>query len=191
MGVRERIVVPIDFSEYARAAALRAFFFAELSGAEVLFLHAHAPAAVTLDPGMDPGLKERLRATSENAFRRFCREFEAQGRTFVRHFVEQDPAKAIQSIAREESTVLVVMGSHGRRGLDRLVLGSVAERTLHGTRVPVYVVRESGAEASKPLRSILLATDFSKDAERAEQFVVDWAGRIGSGKLRCSSRPTR
>jgi nucleotide-binding universal stress UspA family protein len=180
MGNRERIVVPVDFSEHARAAAARAFFFADLAGADVHLLHAHAVPPVTLDPGVDPALRERLRAADESAFERFCSELEAQGHVFTRSFVERDPADAIRSVAREEGTALIVMGSHGRRGLDRLVLGSVAERTLHGAPVPVYISRESVEEASQPVRSILLATDFSKDAEKAERLVTDWAGRLGA-----------
>jgi nucleotide-binding universal stress UspA family protein len=180
MGARNRIVVPVDFSEPARAAAARAFFLADLSGAEVLLLHAYAPPPVALDPGVDPGLGERLRTAEEEAFERFCRVLEAQGRTFTSRFVDRDPPDAIHSVAREENTSLIVMGSHGRRGFDRVVLGSVAERTLHGAPVPVYVARESIEDASRSIRSILWATDFSKEAEAAEPLVSEWARRLGA-----------
>ena len=170
-----RIIVPVDFSEHARSACDRAFDIAGRSGAAVELLHAYSPLAPLLDSETPPELLEQLRANDRAAFERFCAGYDERGYRFSRRFVERDPVEAIHSAAREPGSSLVVMASHGRRGLDRLLLGSVTERTLQGAPVPVLVLREPSKEAPRPLRSILLATDFSRDAEQAERFVACWA----------------
>lgn len=180
MGDSARIVVPVDFSAHSRAAARRAFALASLCDAKVHLLHAHAVPLGVLDEGADPRLAEQLRDNERAAFERFALALESEGHVFTRSFEERDPADAIQSAAREPGTVLVVMGSHGRRGLDRLVLGSVAERAVQGSPVPVYIAREAAEGATEPVRRILLATDFSKDAEYAEELVAAWASRLGA-----------
>ena len=175
-----RIVVPVDFSAHAQAACERAFVFAAASGSKVEILHAYPPPASVLDVETPPHLLEQLRENEELAFARFCAIYDEQGREFERTFVERDPAEAIHSAARESDAGLIVMGSHGRRGMDRLLLGSVAERTLHGAPVPVLIVREDPEEATRSVRSILLATDFSEDAERAERWTACWSKRLGA-----------
>ncbi len=175
-----RIVVPVDFSEHAHAACERAFAFAAASHSSVELLHAYPPPASVLDIETPPHLLEQLRDHEKLAFDRFCAEYDQAGRTFERTFVERDPAEAIHSAARERDASLIVMGSHGRRGVDRLLLGSVAERTLHGAPVPVLIVREAPEEAARPVRSILFATDFSEDAERAERWTACWARSLGA-----------
>jgi len=177
LGKSARIVVPVDFSEQSRAAAKRAFYLADLYGAEVHVLHAHTSPIAVLD---DARLTDELQASERQAFARFCARLDSEGHPFSRSFDTRDPADAIHSAARESGTALVVLGSHGRRGLDRKVLGSVAERTVQGSPVPVYVARERQEEASGPIRRVLLATDFSKDAEAAESLVATWASRLGT-----------
>ena len=62
----------------------------------------------------------------------------------VQHqYEEGDPATAILEVARENSADLIVIGTHGRKGLLRILMGSVAESVLRGATCPVLVVKKS------------------------------------------------
>ena len=63
------------------------------------------------------------------------------------------PAEALLEEAQRWGADLIVLGTHGRRGLDHLFFGSVAEQVVRGARVPVLTVREGGAQAEQPARS--------------------------------------
>lgn len=91
------------------------------------------------------------------------------------------PAQAIVSYAGESDIDLVVAGTHGRRGLQRLLLGSVAEEVLRTAPCPVLTVRtgedRSGAGA---VRNILAPVDFSEASEVAVQHAKELALTYGS-----------
>jgi len=86
-----------------------------------------------------------------------------------------DPADEILRRAAGGATDLVVMGTGGRRGLPRLLLGSVAERVVRESPVPVLTVRTDLAPPGEPaaLRRLLVLMDFSPAARRAHAFVRD------------------
>ena len=79
-----------------------------------------------------------------------------------------------------------MVGTHGRSGFDHLFLGSVAERTLRTSRVPVLVVpphtRDVVPAPTEPFRSVLCAVDFSQDSARAFEYAASLA-RHGAGRL--------
>lgn len=70
-----------------------------------------------------------------------------------------EPAQEIADLVEEESVALVAMATHGRSGLSRLVLGSVAEKVLRSLRVPVLMVRPIREGASEPLPISALAEE--------------------------------
>lgn len=93
------------------------------------------------------------------------------------------PWESILSFAEEKSADLLVMGTHGRRGLDQLAIGSVTERVLRRARCPVLAVRKPAHDFVEPdsasdcvhLRKILLCTDFSDHARRALSYAFSLA----------------
>lgn len=174
------ILVPVDFSAHSRAAAERALTLANAFGASIRFLHALHLPLVAPEYAYSQAIWSDLRRTESAKLESIVRDFQERGVSASARFEERDPADAIRSAARAADVMLVVMGSHGRRGLDRILLGSVAERTLHNASAPVLIVRELEADATEPIRSILFATDFSEDAERAERVVARWARLLGS-----------
>ncbi len=180
MSDSKKILVPTDFSPHSRAATERALLFAEAADYEVLLLHSLHLPPVAVDYAFSEAVWTELRASERSELENFRKHFEGRGATVRTAFVEGDPSEAIRSAARASDVELIVMGSHGRRGLDRLVLGSVAERSVHGAPVPVMIVREDEAQAATRIRSILFATDFSEDAELAEKTVAAWARRLGA-----------
>lgn len=112
-GIR-RILCPVDFTEFSRRAASLAAAWARQFGAEVSALHVRT-----------------------NGLDRQAEAWDGPGKLSV---VEGDPVDVILEQAAALSADLIVMGTHGRRGFDRWVLGSVTERVMHHAPCPVLTV---------------------------------------------------
>jgi nucleotide-binding universal stress UspA family protein len=80
------------------------------------------------------------------------------------------PSDAIQSAGQANTIDLLVVGSHGRHGLAKLALGSVAEWAIRRLEYPVLVAGPMCDKTFPPIRSIVLATDFSGEASRSVQY---------------------
>jgi len=94
-------------------------------------------------------------------------------------------ADSILAFARGQKADVIIMGTHGRRGYDRLVLGSVADRVMRNAPCPVLVVSKpqddssaAGKERSQEHRlyRILYCTDFSENSEQALNYAISAAG---------------
>jgi nucleotide-binding universal stress UspA family protein len=93
------------------------------------------------------------------------------------------PSDAIISLARERAASLIVLGTHGRRGFDRLMLGSVTERVLRNASCPVFAVRQTMSDSGTPdvtdhsvrIRRILCCVDFSAHSKRALEYALSLA----------------
>ncbi|QIO23409.1 universal stress protein [Haloarcula sp. JP-L23] len=104
-----------------------------------------------------------------------------RGVTAEGEVMQGDPSLTIADYAAEYGMDLVVMPTHGRRGLERVLLGSVTERVLNAAPVPVLVVNPDGeAEYRYPCQRVLVPTDGSPGAERALAEGVDVAAATGA-----------
>lgn len=138
------ILCPMDFSELSRRALQHAVMLARWYGAELTLAHVYPFMAVMggdalyLPSGLplDASTRERLTSELESAAGRA----RAAGVKVVSTLLEGDPAEEILRHARTAPADLIVMGTHGRRGLDRWVLGSVAGRVVHKARCAVLTV---------------------------------------------------
>jgi universal stress protein A len=155
--VVRRILVPTDFSEGSHRALTLAIKFAKLLRAAIDLQHVQAmPAYIPVPtvPGMTPvappvpeaaqGIHESLGVLAATV-----RESGVECQT---KSVEGNPGDEIVDYAAKIGADLIVMGSHGRTGLSRLLLGSVAEKVLHRATCPVLVVpvREAGVAGRRP-----------------------------------------
>lgn len=145
----KRILVPHDFSAGANHAAALARDEAVAHGGELLLLHvidlppAFGPnTTVTLTPGDPPvGIRDYALISATEHLRDLASRLEADGvvvTTFVR------VGHAVQEILRltgEHEVDTIVMGTHGRSGLGHLFVGSVAERVVRASPVPVLTTR--------------------------------------------------
>ncbi len=143
-----KILVPLDGSVLAEAALGKA---TELVNGGTLSL-LRAVEAHTL-PGVDP-VDAQVAAVrdAEDYLGRVVRRLKDRGVGPVEsHVWYGPPAAAIVEAAEVMQADLIVMSTHGRSGLGRLILGSVAESVLRGTRTPILVVRADSApvEAQK------------------------------------------
>jgi nucleotide-binding universal stress UspA family protein len=145
----ERILVPLDGSPLAETALGTATEMARASGARLILLR--AAWAHTL-PGVDPTEAEvRVVREAETYLAGIRERLATAGLRDLEPMVWYGPAAvAIIEAARFHKASLIVMTTHGRSGLGRLVLGSVAESVLRGSAVPILLLRAEGATLEKP-----------------------------------------
>jgi nucleotide-binding universal stress UspA family protein len=137
------ILYPTDFSEPSGRAFPLACALARDHKADVLVLHVYPPPVAHGEV-----VARRQPNGFHDALWRQLQAFQAPGPAVcVRHrLAEGDAAEEIVRVAREEGCDLIVMGTHGRTGLRRLVMGSVAEEVLREARCPVLTVRALPSE---------------------------------------------
>src|SRR5262249_43574491 len=141
MGAITRILVPTDFSPHADEAFRLAHALARATGAEVIVFHVARPPAVVSEGGAlltEPG-REPI-----NLWERFRGLQPADSRVRVEHRVivaDKPGAAHILEILDKLGGDLIVMGTHGRRGLTPLLFGSVTEDVVRRACCPVMVVK--------------------------------------------------
>ncbi|HVN40809.1 MAG TPA: universal stress protein [Myxococcota bacterium] len=181
------IVVPTDFSALADAAAARAANLARLEGAKVHVVHAIAVPLVVDPYGSSlptnlGDLWEALRQAAQEQIEQTRKTIEAKGVSIVTAQVSDslDPVASIAEAVRAHGADLIVMGTHGRRGLQHAFLGSVTERALSTLDQPVLAVKEDPESAAKPIAKVVLAVDFSPHSDRAVEAAADLAARLSA-----------
>jgi len=179
----DHILVPTDGSDHAKRGADHAALLAEAFDATV-----HLLAVVDIDAaagpfsagGVDESYVEERTADQRAALDDLADSLESSGdvETVV---VTGTPAEGILDYVSETGVDLVVMGTHGRSGLRRYLTGSVAERVLRQSPVPVLTVRATDASAVMDgYGDILVPTDGSERATAAVAHAVAVAGAFGS-----------
>ena len=108
-----------------------------------------------------------LRAGSEQYLDEVRQQFQQKGYQVTTHVADGEPAQIILDVAQAQGADLIAMSTHGRSGLARWTLGSIAERVLHGTTIPIFLVRAGTKIANHKLQKILLPLDGSLVAEAA------------------------
>jgi nucleotide-binding universal stress UspA family protein len=143
MAGQKTILVPIDFQDASLAALAAARDLAAKLGFEVVLLHVYAVPVVVypgFDPIVAPGLPDEIAATAKAAVERLAAE-NGDLATLLR---AGDPATEILRAVAETAPQMVAMGTHGRSGIAHLLLGSVAEKVVRQSPVPVLTVHVTG-----------------------------------------------
>ena len=170
----ERILCPTDFSDFSQRALRRAVALAGWFDARVTVLHVVAPAQWALPPSVYaasvtiPVDADRPRREAEaKELERFVAPFLAEGVPIEMRLVDGDPWRQIKAVAEALPTDLIVMGTHGRSGFERMLLGSVAEKVLRRAPCPVLTVGAGDTTPDRMLfERVLCATDLT-DASAA------------------------
>ncbi|MCC6523567.1 MAG: universal stress protein [Polyangiaceae bacterium] len=200
------IVVGIDYSELGDAALAAALRIAQ--GYERAEVH---PVYVERDFREDPleaaaiasdapthaaSALDKLDKHAQTRFRQYVAELPAPAesgppyglRRLVSHVRLGAPARQVVQLAVDLDADLIVLGTHGRRGFDRLVMGSVAERVLRTARCPVFVVRPKNHENASEVPEIEPACPQCLAARAASGGKEMWCQRHAS---RVHLRPHR
>lgn len=147
----ENILLPTDGSSTATQAAEQAFELAALCGATVHVVHvvelSHRATVDTLSefdaqPLLDETLSAREEA-GEQLVSSVAENASERGLDTVTEVIRGFAPTTILDYAADHNIDLIVIGTHGRSGLDRWLLGSVTERVLRQSTVPVHVVQPS------------------------------------------------
>jgi nucleotide-binding universal stress UspA family protein len=139
----DKILVPTDGSDGVERAVSHAVDLAATNDATVHALYVVNTASYSSMP-METSwehIREMLGEEGENALERVRELADDAGVTVEAVIRDGSPSKEIVNYAEDEGCDLIVMGTHGRGGIDRLLLGSVAERVVRSSRVPVLTVR--------------------------------------------------
>ena len=186
------ILCPIDFSDFSAAAYQYALSLAEYYKARIVALHvvelwkypfadyaAHAADYAKFSRALNEGGEVQLQ--------RFVKEYSAAGPQpeLVVHL--GNAPNCILSFAQSENIEVIVMGTHGRRGFDRLVLGSTTDRVMRKAACPVLVVSNpshnplgTGLDGHCRLSPIVYCTDFSTNSERALGYAISLAAEYSA-----------
>lgn len=146
------ILHPTDFSTRSEHAFQLAEALARDYGAELIILHVNEPPIVAYTEGVVPPFPqdqlEKVRERLEEV-----RPKDPKVRVH-RVLAEGGPAEEILRVARERKADLILMGTHGRTGLNRLVMGSVAEQVVRKAPCPVLTVKMPAAEAKMSVTTV-------------------------------------
>ena len=153
----DRILVPTDGSEGVERAIEHAVDLAVAHDASlraVYVVNSSSYGTIPMETSWE-GIADVLRDEGESALERVCTLAEGRGVDVETALLDGSPSKEIVRYAEAEHCDLIVMGTHGRGGIDRLLLGSVAERVVRSADVPVLTVRVSGERQDRQEPSIV------------------------------------
>ncbi len=178
----KKILFPTDYSACAEQAFSQAAYLAERYDADLHVLHVAEPSLVL--PPLD--LSEADIAADLHLPQPAALPKKQRGGEGMLLNVEVPPIdgsveRAILAYAAQEDVDLIVMGTHGRRALDRLLLGSVAAKVVRLAECPVFTVGfEAASWAQGAARRILVPVDFSDHARLALAYARDLAALYGA-----------
>src|SRR6266404_8018169 len=180
------ILCPIDFSEfseraYRHALSLAEHYQAKLVAQHVVELWRHPSASFAASAGLYEEFEQALRESGSKQLQEFVKNH-THDEIQPELVVHQGMAPvSILSFAQAEKTDVIVMGTHGRRGFHRLMLGSVTDRVMRRASCPVLAVGKAIHDSTAPgedrhhprhLSRILFCTDFSENSERALNYAL-------------------
>ncbi len=143
----KKILVPVDFSECSTAALKHALVLRKTFDAELEVVHAYdvptfiPPHVVVMMGEIDAPLSEHAERHAQDQLSEFLKGFEEDAAHIKSRVLLGPAAMTILEAADEGKFDAIVMGTHGRTGLSRLVMGSTAEKVLRGASCPVLTVR--------------------------------------------------
>lgn len=134
------LLVAVDFEEASRRAIELAKQLAAPLGAHLAIVHVYTLPVYTY-PGLEPSILPGFHAEVTTAARRAIEAFSRDVGIPDAILREGDLVAEILAVARERSASMIIMGTHGRHGLSHALLGSVAEKIIRQSDVPVLTVR--------------------------------------------------
>ncbi len=176
-----KILVPTDFSELSLKALKTANTYASIFGGKISLFNSHIPITELDEPyalGMSNQVYQDYESI-ENSIRERLKKFAKN------HIDEQyidelivhvgNPSQSIIETSKEFD--IIIMSTHGRTGFSRFLLGSVAEKVLRLSKIPVLVVEDESNVGE--FKNVLVTTDFSDNATAAFPHALEIAEKTG------------
>lgn len=184
----QRILVPTDLSDFSKSAAAWAAMFHRHLGSRVTLLYADEPF-VPFDVLEGPAAFVRqtqpeFRMRLYGELKKFSAECFPDDDSFVDAvIVHGAPAQAIIDTANEIDADVILMGTHGRRGWRRMLLGSVTEHVVHATDRPLLSVPASANPSGPKVETILCPVNFTEIGRQALDEAVALAAAFAADLL--------
>ncbi|HWR01091.1 MAG TPA: universal stress protein [Chlorobaculum sp.] len=141
------ILCPIDFSDASTNAFRYACEFAKAMGSKIILLNVVEPRPMAADMTLNYiPLEEDLAGAAEEDFKTLVQEAESKGIAVQADVMIGMPADLILSQAADADVSIIIIGSHGKTGLSRLLMGSVAEAVVRKAKIPVLIVKAEEKE---------------------------------------------
>jgi nucleotide-binding universal stress UspA family protein len=165
----ERILVATDYSDCSRAALEQAALIASTVGAELHAVHVIEALSEGLlldayeSPAEQRAFEDALVATSRQLMRQSLEDVDLPVEDVVTdHLTGRSVAETLLAYVANNSISLLVVGTHGRRGLRRLLLGSVARTVVAAAEIPTLIARnQNQGRERKPVHRVMVPVDLS------------------------------
>ena len=166
MTAYKNIILGFDDSKFSRAALVETLSWAKAHGSKVTIVHAvfFDSEEFSISPSQ---LEERLcrgKEACEKAVEEFTPEFGVDLEYLV---VQGEPHEVIPAVARERGADLIAMGTYGRRGIRRMIMGSVTSGVILDAPCDVLVVKKQCEDCTGEYRRILVPYDDSEFSRKA------------------------
>ncbi|OGW53013.1 MAG: hypothetical protein A2Z60_00070 [Nitrospirae bacterium RIFCSPLOWO2_02_42_7] len=146
-----KILFPTDFSESAENASRYALSLAKKYGSKVYVIHVIEPFTYTTEFGLDfsAQLKE-MEASARRLLDDVAASIKKTNLDVESVLITGEPFVEIIKYARKEQVDLIVMATHGRSGIEHMLMGSVAEKVVRKSPCPVLTIKKSGQTFTMP-----------------------------------------
>ena len=179
------ILCPLDFSEfsaraYAYAQSLARHYQTTLFAVHVI-QSVFSAYPTYINPDVVDEVSRGLRSFAAEELKEFLEKHTQPGMRMESQIQEGDITDTILALAQAREAELIVMGTHGRRGLDHWLLGSITEKVLRKARCPVLAVHSSLDQSGAPpspevqIRRILFCVDFSAHSDTGLRYALSLA----------------
>jgi nucleotide-binding universal stress UspA family protein len=145
----QRILLPLDGSTEAEKALIHGINLANLSGAELILLRIVEPfpPVRSVSPAELRTIKEHAKDWAEDYFERIAADLREQNIPHETVILEGRASVMIAQFAEQNEIDLILISSRGRTGFTRWLMGSVADRVIRGTTIPVLLVPSEGSSS--------------------------------------------
>ena len=179
----KRILVPIDFSEYAENALKAAAFFAKKNNSEIFLLHLlELPGQMNDAMTTGSSIPEVMLFINKanDLLQKITEQPYLEGVKISTSVQFEKAFSGIMSFSKINKIDLIIMGSHGTSGIEELLIGSNAEKVVRLSEIPVLILKKDINEAH--FDNFVFASDFSEEVKKPFQKMIEFA-QIFTAKL--------
>jgi nucleotide-binding universal stress UspA family protein len=181
----KNIMLPVDGSHFSELALPLAVRVAERSNARLHVVRVHTPPVATAESIVNADYEDLVRDWERDSLQVALERATASGIAATAHLIDGPIVHALQKYIEAAAIDLVVMSTHGRSGIKRAVLGSVAEQCVRKTEVPILLLRPRADDDVLPAhfvdwRRVVVPLDGTEQSEAVLPHAVDFARLTGA-----------